>query len=268
MRRLLWGSDASAAQQVAANVALSYLSGGGLGPSLEGSVEKLDKMSANFTNSRLDMLRYYFDVNNAYVLRKLRILLLPFRHTDWERKANQQGQPLRPSQDVNAPDLYLPLMGYVTYILVAGFISGADGRFTPEVLGMTASSGSAIVLLEVVLIKLLLYLLQSDGGGALSLDLASCSGYKFIAAVVVLLVKTFFGLVAGYVAILLAGAAIGMFMMKTIQQCLVQGSGFSPGFMTNGMGSPGRSEKRKKQMYSLVGVACLQPLLFWYLSRV
>ena len=65
-----------------------------------------------------------------------------------------------------------------------------------------------------------------------------------------------------------SGAAIGMFMMKTIQQCLVQGSGFSPGFMTNGMGSPGRSEKRKKQMYSLVGVACLQPLLFWYLSRV
>ena len=45
-------------------------------------------------------------------------------------------------------DLYLPLMSYVTYILVAGFVSGADGRFTPEVLASTATTGFVIVCLE------------------------------------------------------------------------------------------------------------------------
>ena len=84
---------------------------------------------------------------------QLKILLLPYRHKDWERgtvtASGGQYAPKPPSEDVNAPDLYLPLTSYVTYILVAGFYSGADGRFTPEVLGMTASSGLVIVCLEV-----------------------------------------------------------------------------------------------------------------------
>ena len=109
---------------------------------------------------------------------------------------------------------------------------------------------------------------QSEGPAPPFLDVASCSGYKFIAAVLVLLVKTTFGTMAGYVAIAAAGANIGTFMVKTIQQCLVQGSGFTPGFMTEGMGSPGRTDRRKKQTYGLLGIAGLQPFFFWYLSRV
>ena len=81
------------------------------------------------------------------------------------------------------------------------------------------------MIIEVGLIKLALYLLQSEGGGAPSLDLVSCSGYKFIAAVLVLLAKTFLGAVAGYVAILACGASIGTFMVQTIRQCLVQVTG-------------------------------------------
>lgn len=33
-----------------------------------------------------------------------------------------------PSNDVNAPDLYIPLMSFVTYILVAGFVKGSLGE--------------------------------------------------------------------------------------------------------------------------------------------
>ena len=259
-------------QQMAAGMALNYMMPGGGNQNLETSIaagaNQLTGAAASFTGSRLAVLRYYFDVNNAYVLKKLQILLLPFRHAQWERMAD--GTSLRPpSQDPNAPDLYLPLMSLVTYILVAGFVSGADGRFTPEVLASTASTGLAIVLLEVILIKLGLYLLQSEGGTVPMLELASCSGYKFVAAVIVLLTKTVGGTLAGYVAIALAGLSIGTFMTKTIQQCLVQGSGYSHGFiMADGMGSPGRSERRKKQFYSLLVIGLLQPFFFWYLSLV
>jgi len=262
------GDAAAKMQQMAAGVALDYMAGRTPldGSLASGAVSSLNQAAASFTGSRLDTLRYYFDVNNAYVLQKLQILLLPYRHADWERKGDA-GQAAPPSQDANAPDLYLPLMGLVTYILVAGFVSGADGRFTPEVLASTASTGMAIVLLEVVLIKLTLYLLQAEGSVAPALELASCSGYKFMAAVLVLLTNTVAGSVAGYVAIAVASANIGTFMVNTIRQCLAQGSGFTPGFMTDGMGSPG-SEKRKKQLYSLLGVAALQPFFFWYLSSV
>ena len=98
-------------------------------------------------------------------------------------------------------------------------------------------------------------------------DVASCSGYKFIAAVLVLLTKTILGTTAGYVAIALAGANVGTFMFKTLRQCLLQGGSFTSS-LTEGMGSPAKSERRKRQFYSLMSVALLQPLFFWYLSRV
>ena len=69
-------------------------------------------------------------------------------------------------------------------------------------------------------------------------------------------------------AIALTGASIGTFMAKTLHQSLLESAGFSPGFLSEGMGSPGRSEKKRRQNYSLLAVALLQPLFFWYLSRV
>ena len=38
--------------------------------------------------------------------------------------------------------------------------------------------------------------------------------------------------------------------------------------MTEGMGSPGRTEQRKKQNYSLFGVAFAQFPFIWWLCRV
>ena len=84
----------------------------------------------------------------------------------------------------------------------------------------------------------------------------------------VVLVKAFLGYYAGLLAILLGGANIGTFMAMTMHQSLLEGTGFNPGFHSNGLGSPGRSEKKRKQNYSLMAVGLLQPFFFWYLSRV
>lgn len=39
-------------------------------------------------------------------------------------------KPLTPREDINAPDLYIPLMAFITYILVAGFVFGVQRRLT------------------------------------------------------------------------------------------------------------------------------------------
>jgi hypothetical protein len=39
-----------------------------------------------------------------------------------------------PMMDENAPDLYIPLMAFITYILVTGYAKGTKNSFTPEVL--------------------------------------------------------------------------------------------------------------------------------------
>ena len=305
----------AAMQQAAAGMAMNYLSGGG---GSQQALNAAEKRVSSYTGSRLAVLRYYFEVNNRYVLHKLRLLLLPYRHKDWERKGSPGGGPRPPSEDVNAPDLYLPLMAYVTYAIVVGYVVGSQGRFaeitgwhsisarfsddgghfsarfTPELLGMTASSGVGIMLLEVILLKLGFYLLQPQGGSGVNsswLDLASISGYKFVGAVLCLVVRTFLGLIGWYVAIATTGAGLGTFMVKTLRHYVAPTEAAES--LGSGMGSPGRKERcveiagsivsrrgglmtagtfprrwRKRENLSLLGVAALQPLFFWYLTRV
>uniref|UniRef100_A0A915JP03 Protein YIF1 n=1 Tax=Romanomermis culicivorax TaxID=13658 RepID=A0A915JP03_ROMCU len=75
----------------------------------------------------INQLKYYFDVDNSYVGRKLGLIFFPFAHKEWSVKYNHDQQPLPPRHDVNAPDLYLPVMAIVTYILVAGTIRSVKG---------------------------------------------------------------------------------------------------------------------------------------------
>lgn len=35
-----------------------------------------------------------------------------------------QDHPVQPRYEINAPDLYIPTMAYVTYVVLAGFVLG------------------------------------------------------------------------------------------------------------------------------------------------
>jgi len=37
--------------------------------------------------------------------------------------------PLQPKFDGNAPDLYIPTMAYVTYVLIVGYVLGLNQAF-------------------------------------------------------------------------------------------------------------------------------------------
>ena len=56
------------------------------------------------------------------------LLLFPFAQKDWSIKYNQE-EPVQPKYDVNAPDLYIPCMAFITYILVVGYILGLRNTF-------------------------------------------------------------------------------------------------------------------------------------------
>ncbi|KAG0336762.1 hypothetical protein BG004_007908, partial [Podila humilis] len=71
------------------------------------------------------------------------------------------------------------IMAFVTYILLVGIAEGTKGGFKPEMLGLTASSSFAVVILEFVMIKLFVYLLNIASDAPL-LDLIAYSGYKFV----------------------------------------------------------------------------------------
>ncbi|KAM8794002.1 protein YIF1B [Eudromia elegans] len=202
-------------------------------------------------------LKYYFAVDTAYVGRKLALLLFPFLHQDWQVRY-QQDAPVAPRFDVNAPDLYIPVMAFITYVLVAGLALGTQNRFSPDSLGLQASSALAWLLAEVLAVLLALYLLAvpADLGAA---DLAAFAGYKYVGMIGGLVAGLLFG-TAGYYAVLgWCCLTIFIFMIRTLRLKLLAEAAAE--------GVPARGPRSQLRMYLTVAVAAAQPLLMYGLTR-
>jgi protein transport protein YIF1 len=147
-------------------------------------------------------LKHYFNVSNSYVVRKLLLVLVPWRHKPWTRSqsrmttsstdpSGQMGQEqysfnyLPPRDDLNSPDMYIPIMAFITYILLSTVLAGIRGSFRPELLGSTASTAMGVVIFEIVILKIAMYLLSISNESQL-LDLVAYSGYKFVGVIITL----------------------------------------------------------------------------------
>uniref|UniRef100_A0A1I8FZK0 Protein YIF1 n=1 Tax=Macrostomum lignano TaxID=282301 RepID=A0A1I8FZK0_9PLAT len=184
-----------------------------------------ENLNKYVTNSRI---KYYFAVDNAYVGKKLMLLLFPYANKNWSLKYSsdepaqvpqqqqqpQQSVPVAPRFDVNAPDLYIPVMAFVTYILLCGVALGIGNKFTPEQLGVLTST--ALVMIAIVLSGLL------------------------------------FSSLGFYIALLWFGAALAFFLIRTLN-FQIQAADQS-------------SEGHKRRLYMLLFIAGLQPLFMWLLT--
>jgi protein transport protein YIF1 len=139
-------------------------------------------------------LKHYFNVSNSYVVSKLLLVIFPWRHKPWSRqqRLSHSGGPqevmyLPPREDINSPDMYIPLMALVTYILLSTLLAGLRQAFHPELFGMTATTAFVVVALEIMILRLAMYLLSISNESQL-LDLVAYSGYKFVGVIVTLLV--------------------------------------------------------------------------------
>lgn len=119
-------------------------------------------------------------------------MLFPWRHKPWSRqqRISPDGREgfLPPREDLNSPDMYIPVMAFVTYILLSTLLAGLRGAFHPELLGLTATTAFAVVIFEILGLKLGCYLLSISNESQL-LDLVAYSGYKFVGIIVTLVVS-------------------------------------------------------------------------------
>lgn len=208
--------------------------------------------------STMMSLRYYFAVDNKYVVLKMKKILLPFISKQWRRLVRasvsvrigwwrllwfpivlfshlfameqyQEKEPEGPNPststqyglpkvDENAPDLYLPLMSLITYVLLCAVCYGTAGKFNPEVIPDVTTKCFATQVLEVLAIRFGFYMMQAP---IAFLDLFSYTGYKYLGLcinMVVGLVLGHFGLGATgyYITFVWTGVAASYFMLKTM----------------------------------------------------
>lgn len=121
---------------------------------------------------------------------------------------------MQPRYDVNAPDLYIPTMAYITYVVLAGLVLGMQDRFSPEQLGILASSALAYTLFELIIYSITLYVTNIPTT-LKTLDLLAYSGYKFAIIVTCILVSILFQRVGYYVTLLYCSLTLSCFLVRS-----------------------------------------------------
>mmetsp|Transcript_45855 Transcript_45855/g.74820 ORF Transcript_45855/g.74820 Transcript_45855/m.74820 type:complete len:328 (-) Transcript_45855:478-1461(-) len=253
-----------------ANAGLAFLNDAALarvgfdvGQRFIGSGKEMVQQNLSRYGFTLEGLRYYFNVNNSYVVNKLKILLFPYNHRTWSRLLNSQmdgspGEYKSPRNDVNAPDLYIPVMAFVTYILAVGYALGTENRFKPQVLGITASSGIGLLLFELLFTKLGFYLLN---GPAISfLDFLAYTGYKYVSINAIITARLLLPSFGYWLMLGWASVAMAIFLMRTFTRIL------NPPGSVNAVDT--LDQERQRRSYFLLAVAIMQLPLCWLASRV
>lgn len=129
--------------------------------------------------------RRYFNVTHGYVARKALWQIVPMPNP---KKKALDGEILAEKDwtsrmydglevEIEEPDMYIPVMGFVTYVVLCAMLRGLQDEFTPEVLSATISFAFILLFLEVTIAKAVLYM-----GGAVNapvLDIAALLGYKY-----------------------------------------------------------------------------------------
>lgn len=152
-------------------------------------------------------------------------------------------------------------MAYITYVLVAGLVLGMQQRFTPEQIGILASSALAWCVVELAVYSATLYIIQVQTS-LRTLDLLAYSGYKFVGTILSILISLVGGKTAYFVTLCYCNLALAFFLVRTLKaQVLAEQS------------NPNQTEYyaaqqsgHKRRLYFLLFIAVVQPVLSWWLS--
>ncbi|KAI8385012.1 YIF1-domain-containing protein [Radiomyces spectabilis] len=221
-------------------------------------------MERNFNRwVNMPALRHYFSVSNSYVVNKLRLLLFPWRHSPWTRsiKRTETGQMdgfRSPREDINSPDLYIPVMAVVTYVLLCGLAAGRQGSFHPEKMYVAGSTAAAVIFAEIVFTRLGCYFLSIPFEASM-LDLIAYYGYKYVGIIVMaaikLLTKNYW---LSWVVFIYVGLSTGFFLLRSMRYVILPDT--SPGPST-------LNPQRKRRMWFLVMIAAMQMVYMFFLER-
>lgn len=207
-------------------------------------------------------IKYYFKVSNSYVLKKLMLILFPYKNKSWIRQSktdvpnnNVPEIYATPTEDVNAPDLYIPTMSFLSYILVWALGEGVKGDFHPEMLGYATTRTLAFYLMDFILLRISFYVLGINSKNSKMWDLVSYTGYKFVPILILLILEilTDYSIIVRYSGLLILVFSLGFFMMRSLRYVVLPGGGIG-------------GESRIRLQYLFIYCFLVQGLFVWLMT--
>jgi hypothetical protein len=161
---------------------------------------------------------------------------------------------LQPRFEKNAPDMYIPTMAFLTYVVMSGLALGTQEKFTPEQLGITASSALAWGIIELLVHIITLYVLSLDTS-LRYLDLLAYCSYKYVGINAGLLASLFFKRVGYYSVFCYYSMSLAFFLIRSLKLRVIPEGPNSYSALSN-----------KRRLYFILFVAGIQPIFMWWLS--
>jgi len=254
------GFDAGAVGSMAAAVLQGGTQGGAFNNAMGMAAAQFGERQLNDMTGQVSkyvnmgQLKFYFQVNTTYVLSKLRLLLVPIhtggRSDPWLR-VEKEGKSLPPKDDINAPDLYIPVMAFLTYVLSVGVALGSAGKWSPELLGTLLSQTIGWIAFEVFLVYAALWLMNVPSHPLL--ELAAFCSYKFVGMCFCLQAYQLTQSSPVYFAVLAWNSvATGVFLVQTIRH-------------TSSDELDRRPETKQRALYVAIALGVFQGLMmFWF----
>ena len=173
----------------------------------------------------LNILKPYFEVDNKYVLYKLKNIFFPFYlfqsspSLDALQQQNSSDAEDNMKLTIEYPDLYIPIMSFITYVLLIGFSVAykTNTLFDPKILGKIASKNFFIAVLECSALKILLFMFSNMN--LPFLDCFAYIGYKFV-LLVFCLITWLFTMNIGKLPLYIVLGIISVLSMLYLQHCL------------------------------------------------
>jgi hypothetical protein len=222
----------------------------------------------------VSQLKFYFAVDTTYVAKKLLLILFPFINRDWSIKYSNATEPVPPKLDVNAPDMYIPVMAFVTYILIMGITLGRQERFSPEELGLQASSALAYFLFEVFIVFVTLQVL-SIKSALKTFDIISFCGYKYFGIILCLMGSILISKNAYYIVLVYMCVSLTYFMVRNLKLMILTSHSTASSDQSaqqhqeHQHSNPYENsvQGNKRKVYVLLFISLMQPFLMWWLTR-
>lgn len=170
------------------------------------------------------------------------------------------------------------VMAFVTYILLSTLLAGVRGAFHPELLGLTATTAFAVVIFEILGLKLGTYLLSISSESQL-LDLVAYSGYKFVGIIVTLLLSEILNRTSlgsggggtggwiGWGVFLYVFAANAFFLLRSLRYVLLPDMAQGGGGTSAASYTVARSQRNRRTQFLFVYSYVVQFVFMWLLSR-
>ena len=196
---------------------------------------------------------------------------------------------LPPRDDINSPDMYIPIMALITYILLSTVLAGLRGKFQPELLGSITTSAVGVVILEILILKVAMWILSISNDSQL-LDLVAYSGYKYVGVIVTLAVAEILsggngtGGWIGWTVFLYTFLANALFLVNTtftlpwpqisdkfqlrsLKYVLLPDSSNDASLRAGASYTQGRAQRNRRTQFLFIYAYIIQLFFMWLLTR-